>query len=139
MIVSSTKYHLALIVSLGILAALMCQIAGLPARFSAHLIALPIVLLFVLFWPLCMLAIRRATDRSTLAGLGPLLYAGLIVTLMVSLFGKPVSLAVAPMITVPQLAGPAFWSGMLLCWFVIEGLALADIGQAANQPAAATT
>jgi hypothetical protein len=130
---SSTKFQTALIVSLGVLAALLCQAGILPARFSAHVMALPIMLIFIVFWPLCMLAIRRAGDRSTLAPLGPLLYAGIVVTLMLTTFGKPFALGTSAIMTVPQLAGPAFWAGMLVGWFTVEGLQLAGAGQPVSQ------
>ncbi len=114
------KLNLSVVLSSGVVAALASQSGLIPAAIPGFWLILPIVLLFVAFWAVFALSVRAQRGRRANRLLGPAIYAGTVLTLMVGVFGKPFAGDLSGLIGTSHLLAPAFCGGMLVAWLAIE-------------------
>lgn len=117
------RIYAALVAGVGFSTGALVWLAATGLEFgAANLNLLLTGLLFLLFWPVFSLSLKRIAQRQPhrAAGLG--LYALAVVSLMVFGFGKPVALAAGTGLTV---AAPVASFGLLLAWLLLEVVALA--------------
>jgi hypothetical protein len=122
MLALSRRINLVILFASGILAAIASQVLVTVPQVPAAWLILPLVALFVLFWPVAAFSLRGLRLGSARILVGPAAFAGTALALMVSAFGKPYAAGptVAAAVSTPQLLAPAFCGGVLLAWLAVE-------------------
>ena len=114
------RLNLGVVLTSGVVTALASQSGLIPAVIPGAWLTVPIALLFTAFWAVFALSVRAQRGRRANRLLGPALYAGTVLTLMVGVFGKPFAGDLSGLVATSQLLAPAFCGGMLAAWLVTE-------------------
>jgi hypothetical protein len=124
MLAFSRRINLVVLFISGIVAAIASQILVTTPNVPATWLIIPLVALFVLFWPVAAFSLRGLRLGSARILVGPAAFAGTVLAVMVSAFGKPYAAGpvLSTAVATPQLLAPAFCGGVLLAWLALEAM-----------------